>query len=180
MRRTVWSATGLFVTLIVLTGVGPSAGQKIPLEQVPREVPKAVLDAVKAKYPGAEITSASKETADGKTSYEVYMKRNGKGLDVTFAPTGAVEVVEQEIDAKDLPPAVRAAVDRKYPKVTFTKVEEISKMKDGKLAVDIYELLFTTTDKKTIEMTIAPDGKVNSDTEKTPKAGDKGKGKGGP
>jgi hypothetical protein len=46
---------------------------------------------------------------------------------VTFSPTGDVEVVEQEIDAKELPKKVRAAVDDKYPKVSFTKVEEISK-----------------------------------------------------
>src|SRR5207244_1650084 len=103
------------------------------------------------------------------TSYEVYMKHKGKGLDVTFSPAGDVEVVEQEIDAKDLPKKVRAAVDNKYPKVSFTKVEEISKASGRKLVVDAYELLFTTEDKKTVEMTIAPDGKVTGEKDKTRK-----------
>src|SRR5439155_18371651 len=119
-----------------------------------------VQDAVRAKYPKAEVLYATKELADGKTSYEVYMKLKGKGLDVTFSPAGAVEVVEQEIDAKDLPKKVRAAVDKKYPQASFKKVEEISKAVGRKMVVDVYEILFTTADQKTVEMTIAPDGKV--------------------
>jgi len=132
-------------------------------------LPKPVQDAVKAKYPKAEVLYATKEVADGKTSYEVYMKNKGKGLDVTFSSAGEVEVVEQEIDAKDLPTKVREAVGKKYPKVTFTKVEEISKASGGKMVVDVYEMLFTTGEQRMIEMTIAPDGKVTVEKDKTPK-----------
>ena len=95
------------------------------------------------------------------------MKVKGEGLDVTFSEAGAVEVVEKEIDAKDLPAKVRAAVDKKYPKVSFTKVEEISKAAGKKMVVDVYEILFTTADKKTVEMTIVPDGKVIGEKDKT-------------
>jgi Putative beta-lactamase-inhibitor-like, PepSY-like len=169
MRRTAWSVTGLFVTLAALSGAA-TAEDKLPLDKLPKPVQKAI----KARYPSAEVLYATKEQADGKTSYEVYMKHKGKGLDVTFSPAGAVEVVEQEIDAKDLPAKVRAAIDQKYPGAAFAKAEEISKAQGGKMVVDVYEVLFTTADKKQVEMTIAPDGKVTGEVDKTkPKKGGK-------
>jgi hypothetical protein len=165
MRRAVCQAAGLLVLLAALGAAARAQQAKLTFDKLP----KPVRDAVKAKYPKAEVLYATKEKADGKTSYEVYMKHKGKGLDVTFSPAGDVEVVEQEIDAKDLPKMVRAAVDKKYSKVSFTKVEEISKATGGKMVVDVYELLFTTGDKKTVEMTIAPDGKVTGEKDRTPK-----------
>src|SRR5438309_10649062 len=107
MRRSGWSAAGLLIVL--LAGVGRADDKAL------NKVPKAVKDAVKSKYPGAEILGAAEEKADGKTSYEVYMKLKGKGLDVTFSAAGAVEVVEKEIDAKDLPAAIRTTIEKKYP-----------------------------------------------------------------
>jgi hypothetical protein len=157
-----WSAAGMILTLMALAGAA-RADDKLSLDKLP----KPVQEAVKAKYPKAEVLYATKEIENGKTSYEVYMKSQGKGLDVTFSSTGEVEVVEKEIDGKDLPAKVRASVDKKYPKVSFKKVEEISKATGGKLVVAEYEILFTTADKKTVEMTIKPDGTVTGDKEKT-------------
>jgi hypothetical protein len=163
MRRAVCQAVGL---LMLLAALGAAQAQdKLTLDKLPQPV----QDAVKAKYPAAEVLYATKEAADGKTFYEVYMKHQGKGLDVTFSPAGEVEVVEQEIEAKQLPKKVRAALDQKYPEVTFTKVERISKAKGGKMVVDVYEILFTTGDRRTVEMTVAPDGKVTSEKEKKAK-----------
>jgi hypothetical protein len=162
MRRAVWKTAGL---LVLLAALGTArAEDRLTFDKLP----KAVQDAVKAKYPAAKVLYATKEMAGGKTSYEVYMKHKGKGLDVTFSAAGEVEVVEQEIDAKDLPKKVRAAVDKKYPKASFTKVEEIRKASGGKMVVDVYEVLFKA-DKKTVEMTIAPDGEVKGEKDKTPK-----------
>jgi hypothetical protein len=155
-------AAGLFLTAMALTAVARE-DDKLTFDKLP----KAVQDAVKTKYPKAEVLHATKETEGGKTSYEVSMMLQGKGLDVTFSPTGEVEVVEKEIDAKDLPAKVRAPLDKKYPKASFKKVEEISKAVGGKMVVDVYEILFTTADKKTVEMTIKPDGTVTEDKEKT-------------
>jgi len=164
MRQTMRWTLATLLGVFVLAGLTLAGSEKI----APDKLPKAVVDALKSKYPGAEIRGASKEIEDGKTSYEVYTKFKGKGLDVTFSPAGVVEIVEKEIDAKELPAVVRAAVDKKYPQVTFTKVEEISKAKDGKMVVNVFEILFTTTAKKTVEMTIAPDGKVTGEADKTP------------
>jgi hypothetical protein len=173
MRCIRWPAAGLLVVLVGSTNVGRAD------EKALEKVPKAVQMAVKSKYAGAEILGAAEEKADGKISYEVYMKMNGKGLDVTFSTTGAVEVVEKEIEAKDLPKQIMATIEKKYQKPKFTKVEEISKAKDGKMVIDVYEILFTTPANKTIEMIFSADGKVNADVDKTPaKDGKSGKSKG--
>lgn len=164
MHRAVCPFAGLVLITIALVGTA-KAQDKLSFDKLP----KPVQNAVKAKYPKAEVLYATKEVADGKTSYEVYMKHQGKGLDVTFSSAGDIEVIEQEIDAKDLPKNVRTSVEKKYPTVTFTKVEAISKAMGGKMVVDLYEVLFTTGDQKTIEMSISPDGKVTGEKDKTPK-----------
>ena len=46
---------------------------KVPL----KDVPKAVLDSIKEKFPRAELTEATKETEDGKTTYEIALKDGG-------------------------------------------------------------------------------------------------------
>src|SRR5437870_3327435 len=104
MCRAMCQAAGLLLALAAL-GLAAQPQDKLKFDGLP----KPVQDAVKAKCPKAEVLYATKEVADGKTSYEVYMKNKGKGLDVTFSPSGEVEVVEQEIDAKDLPAKVREA-----------------------------------------------------------------------
>jgi hypothetical protein len=173
MRGFRWSAAVLTVVFAASAAVGGAD------EKALDKVPKAVQQAVKSKYPSAEILGAAEEKADGKTSYEVYMKLKGKGLDVTFSATGAVEVVEKEIDAKDLPKPILSAIEKSHPNPKFSKVEEISKVKDGKMAVDMYEILFTTPARKTIEMTFAADGKLTGEVDKTPaKEGKSGKSKG--
>lgn len=53
--------------------------EAVPLDQVP----KAVLDAVKAKFVGAKLVSASKEDDDGKTIYKMELTHDGKQYDVS-------------------------------------------------------------------------------------------------
>src|SRR5262249_43118057 len=64
-------ATSLFfaaMVSVVLSATGAQADEeKIPLDKVP----KAVLDAVKAKFPDVKLSEASKEKEGGKTIYEL-------------------------------------------------------------------------------------------------------------
>src|SRR4051812_785860 len=55
-------------------GVGALAEEKVPLAKVP----KAALDAVKAKFPGAKLTGAEKEKEDGKDVYEIAITHKGR------------------------------------------------------------------------------------------------------
>src|SRR5262245_7918469 len=74
-------------------------GAKVALDQVP----KKVMDAVKARFPGAEITSVGKETIDGKVVYDIEMKVKGRKHEMDIREDGTVLEVENEIAAKALP-----------------------------------------------------------------------------
>src|SRR5438128_1117976 len=106
-------------------------GEAVPLEKLP----KAVTDAVKKMFPKAELISAIKEEEveekeekgkdkkeakekeeDDEVEYEVTIKENGKKIDVTVHADGKIEAFEKEIDLKDLPRAVTAALEKAQPK----------------------------------------------------------------
>src|SRR4051794_32210869 len=70
------------------------------------KLPPAVAAAVKARFEGVQLISASKEVADGQTLYEVSAKHKGKAMDITVTPEGKVIEVETEIGAADAPKAV--------------------------------------------------------------------------
>ena len=63
--------------LLALATVSLADEEKIPV----KELPKAVLKAVKEKFPKAEIKGAAKEEEDGKTTYEVMLKVKGRSVD---------------------------------------------------------------------------------------------------
>ena len=119
------------------------------------QLPKPVSDAVKKKYPKAEIKSAEKGNEDGKTVYEVSIKDGNDNMDVTLNPEGKILLVEKEVAAKDLPPAVLAAAKAKHPGGNVKLCEEL--WKDDKLSG--YEVTIETSDKKTAEVEFDAAGK---------------------
>jgi hypothetical protein len=139
--------------------------EKVPLDKVP----KAVMDAVKKKFPKAEVSGASTEKEDGKTVYEMSLKLDKKNIDVTVTPEGKITLVEKEIDAKDLPKAVASALEAKYPKAKIELAEELSK--EDK--VTAYEIVIVTAEKKKFEVEFAPDGKFVKEEEKKEKKEEK-------
>ena len=154
--------TMIAVALLVLVPRVRADEENVPLDKVP----KAILEAVKKRFPKAEAKEASKETTDGKTVYEVTLKEDGKNIDVTLTPEGAITTIEKEIARKDLPKAVSDALEKKYPKATYKIVEEVITVKDGKETVAYFEALLVTDDKKMIEVEVLADGKIKAETEK--------------
>jgi hypothetical protein len=149
-------------TFLALTATAFLAGpvradeEKLPLDKVP----KPILEAVKKRFPKAEITGAAKETEDGKTEYEVSLKDGDTKYDVMFSAEGAMTLIEKQIPFKELPKAVTDAIQAKYPKATYKIAEEMTKVTDGKEELACYEVLFETADKKFVEAEVAPDGKI--------------------
>src|SRR5262249_61162175 len=119
-----WRGAAVAVALVVLTAGARGDEEKVPLDKLPR----AVADAVKAKFPGAELVGASKEVEKGETLYEGALKYKGHNHDVTLKQDGTVGSVEKEITARDLPRAVSKTLAAKYPQATFKKVEEITEV----------------------------------------------------
>jgi uncharacterized membrane protein YkoI len=145
-------AAGVIVALLVLLGASSRADEeKVPLDKVP----KAVVDAVKAKYPGAKLLGAAKETEKGKTTYEVALKHKGHKYEVALTAEGTILEVEKEIAVKDLPKAIKEALTAKYAKATLKTAEEIHK--GDKLT---YEVHLVTVEGQRMEVVLDPSGKV--------------------
>lgn len=155
--RTVTGGLGV-VAVLVLAGTAWGADEeKIPLDKVPR----AVLDAVKARFEGARLKGAEKETEDKKTYYEVQIEHKGKKIEVILTPGGKIVAIETVIATTDLPTAVLKTVESKYPKGKIRQAEEIQK--DGKV---FYELVIDTADSKKLEVVFDPKGKVVDEEKK--------------
>jgi uncharacterized membrane protein YkoI len=167
MMRTIWSrlSVAMVAVVLALAGAAWADEEKVPLDKVP----KAVLNAVKAKFPGAEIKGASKETEGGKTTYEVAIKSKGQNIDVELSEDGKILAMEKEITSKDLPKKVAEALEAKYPKATHKKTEEIIKVENGKEQPAVFEVLLVTADKKTFEVVLSADGKIQKEESKDKK-----------
>jgi uncharacterized membrane protein YkoI len=157
---------GLCVGAALLALALPAAWaeeEDIPLDKLP----KPVTAAVKAKFPDAELKSAAREEADGKTIYEVTLKSKGHVYDVSLTPEGTITEIEKTIVAADFPKAVTKALSDKYPKSTIEKAEEISK--EGKTT---YEAIIVTADKKKLEVVLDATGKILKEEAKTEEEGE--------
>jgi hypothetical protein len=149
------------VALLVLAAAVVADEEKVPLDKAP----KAVLDAVKAKYAGAKLLGAEKEKEDGKTVYEIQIKYKDHTIDVIVTPEGKIMLAEKLITEQEVPEIVARAFKKKYAKATVKKIEEISK--DDK--VTAYEYLIEI-DKKKMEVKFDPAGKfLEEETKKEDK-----------
>ena len=150
------------IGLVTLAADARAQEAEIPLDQLP----KAVADAAKAKFPGAEWRGASRETEDGKTVYEVAMTHQGRKMDVTFQEDGTLVLVETEVSEQELPAAVMRAVKDKYPGAKIDLVESVKKGPEVKKEADYYEFHLTTADKKSVEVEVDAKGKIMNTEEK--------------
>jgi hypothetical protein len=137
--------------------------EAVPLDKLPR----VVVDAVKKRFPEAELVRAEKETEDGKTLFEVVIKNKGQSIEVTTTPEGVITEIEKQIEAKDLPKVVSAALEAKYPRATYQMIEEVIQVKDGKETLEYYEVLLVTAEKKKLEVSVTPEGKFTKEEDKS-------------
>ena len=97
----------------------------------PPDAVKAVFD---KQYPAADKA----EWARIGDSYEVEFHREGKEVEVRYAATGEVLVLEEEIDASDLPVSLTEAVAASYPEMKIEEADRITRNKEV-----LYELELT-------------------------------------
>jgi hypothetical protein len=159
---------GLCLALAATTLVAQEPEKKIPLKKLPAAVKKAV----KKAFPDGKFVSASSEKEEGKLVYEIQLKVKKHNVDATFTAEGKLVSVEKEITTADLPKAVRDELDRRYPKATIKKVEDVHITEGDK---KFFEALLVTKDKKTVEVKFAPDGKFLGEESKDTKKDEKDK-----
>lgn len=139
-----------------LIAFGVSVAEDKAEKVSPDKLPKAVADAIKARFPAGEITSAEKEKEDGKVVYDIELKENGVKYEMDILEDGTVLEIEKEI--KEFPALVTRAVAAKYPKSKVVEVMEVNLVKDKKETPDHYEVTIETEGKK-LEVLVSLDGK---------------------
>jgi uncharacterized membrane protein YkoI len=157
-----WLALSIVVCVLSSMAAGadePKEG-KVSLDKVPN----AVLKAVKAKFKGAELVSASTENDNGKLVYEIVLKDKGQNVDVSVSPEGKLLSFERTLAAKDLPRPVRESINKKYPRAEYKRIEELTE--DDKTS---FEVLLVTSSKKKIEVVLDRDGKILKETQEKEK-----------
>jgi hypothetical protein len=128
------------------------------------EIPRKVMDALKAKFPKAEIDKVTREKEGDKVVYDIEFKQGKQKFEADIFEDGTIHNWEKEIAAKDLPKAVTAAVAKKYPKSTLKELMQVTAVKNGKDELEGYEIVLETAGKKSVEVMVAPDGKILEDS----------------
>jgi hypothetical protein len=118
------------------------------------------MDALKAKFPKAEIRKWTKEKEGGTVIYDIEFKQEGRHCEADIKEDGTYINFEKEIAARDLPEAVKKAVDKKYPKATLKEIMEVTEVKGKEDKLEGYEIVLVSADNKTVELMVAPDGKI--------------------
>ena len=151
-------SAGTIAALLISAASAKDMEEDITLDKVP----KAVLDAAKARFKGANFLGAAKETDKEKGDqlvYEVSLKHKGQRIDALFTP--GVFLYEAQITARDLPPAVAKTLDEKYPKATYKLYEQLYKVENKKEKLECYEVQLETADtKKAMEVQVSEAGKI--------------------
>ena len=150
------SAAYLLGVAVMFCGMVASAAadQEIPLNKVP----KKVLAVVKARYPGADLQSASKVVEDGETYYSITFKHKDDTLEVTLTPQGEITEIAKEIEVASLPRAVKDAVEKKFPKCKIEDASEVIDVSENNKKSFFVEI--ETAEGKTYEVTLSPRGKI--------------------
>src|SRR5256885_2915350 len=149
-----WWRVGVIACFVAmaLSARADDKAQKIE----PDKLPQKIKDAVKARLPGAEITSAEKEKENGEIVYDLELKHEGRKYEMDIKEDGTIIEIEKEI--KNPPEAITRAVKRKYPKATIKEVMEVNKVTGNEEKPEKYEVTIEIDGKKK-EVIVSLDGK---------------------
>lgn len=107
-------------------------------ETIPiNKLPEAVREAIKKKFPKAEIEKAAKEVEDGVTTYEVMLEVKDRAVDVALKADGTILEIEKEIPFDEAPKAVKKKLAAKYPGAKIGKIEEVTKGEHGTVHYEV-------------------------------------------
>jgi len=129
-------------------------------------IPQRVMEALKAKFPSAEIRTWAREREEDFVVYDIEFRQGVQKFEADIKEDGTIRNWERQISITDLPGAVRKAVDTKYPKGVLKEIMAITAVKDGKDTPEGYEIVIETAGKKEVEITLAPNGKLMEDSGK--------------
>ncbi|MCX7664610.1 MAG: hypothetical protein N2112_03595 [Gemmataceae bacterium] len=167
MRMNLW----VVVSAIMMTMGGTivrAEDEKVPLEKLP----KAVVEAIQAKFPKAKLKEAEKENEDGMIKYEVTIVEGESKIDVDVTEKGIITGYEKEVALKDLPKGVLETALSQYPKGKAKAAEAVYTVKEGKDTLEYYEVKIELDGKKH-EVEVLPNGKLKPEEKKGDKKEEK-------
>lgn len=119
-----------------------------------KDVPATVIAAFEKAYPKATVKGCAMEVENGTTYYEIESIDGKTKRDLLYLPDGTVAEIEQGVAVADLPAAVRAAINKEYPKGKIEKAEKTTK---GSAVT--YEMKIVSG-KSRVEFVVDPAGKI--------------------
>ena len=164
LTRISWvGLVGVLITTWAAQATAAEPAQKAAPAEIKlkaEELPKAVSECLKARFPGLQITSAAKETENGNVVFDIELTQKGRKFESDIKEDGTILEVEKEVAEKDYPKALATSVEAKYPKGKVTIVMEVNTVKDKKETPDHLEVTVQTADKQEKELLFKLDGKT--------------------
>jgi Putative beta-lactamase-inhibitor-like, PepSY-like len=160
MRRSI-ILLGAFALFLVI-GSAKVRSQEEAVSQ--DKIPKAVMDALLARFPKARIDKCVKEKEGDDVIYDIEFKQEGRNCEADIKENGTFLNYEKAIAARELPKAVSDAIAKRYPKATMNEIMEETEVKGKDETLSAYEVVLMTADKKEVEVRVSPDGKILEDT----------------
>lgn len=147
-----------FVLASAILGViGPAPQLRAQSETIQvRDVPKEVVDAVKARFPDAQMQKAKKKVENGKTYYAIGLTSKGAERNALLTDKGKIVELKKVIPASELPPKAAEAIYASYPNSTTKKAKKFTQYKEEKG----FEVEVITADKQTRKVVLGADGKI--------------------
>ena len=143
-----------FLLMALVAGLATVAVLQAQEKKLKREeLPPAVEKTVAQESKGATIRGFSTEMEAGKRLYEVELKVDGHGKDISMDEQGNIVEVEEEVAIESLPANVKDGLTKAAKSGTIAKVESLTK--NGKLVA--YEAVVKTGTKHS-EIQVGPDG----------------------
>lgn len=142
------------VSLALATSLGFSAldsEERVKMNDLPEAVQKTVLEVSK----GLKLRELTREVEKGETFYEAELEVNGHTRDVLIDPTGAVVLIEEEVEWSSVPAAAQAAIEKAAGGGKVVLVESLSRND----RVEVYEA-HVRKGWKRFEVKVDPDGKA--------------------
>ncbi len=153
LRKCLMAAATVSMVLFLAAARSEDDGEKIPLDKIPA----AFKDAIKAKYPKAEIVSAEKGDVDGTKVFEFKLKEGKKEWEVAYTPDAKFHSSEEPLTEAELPTKVNDAFRKKYGDVKLVSAEKET-TGEGEKAKVIFEIIFEKGKEK-LEAQFDPEGK---------------------
>ena len=151
----------LAVTALILAAA-QVRGQEVAVPQ--DQVPKAVMNALLAKFPKAAIDICVKATEGGEVIYDIEFKQEGRKFEADIKANGTYLNYEQAIEITALPEAVIAAIEKRYPRSVLKEIMQETEITGKTEQLSAYEVIIDTVGKGQVEVRVSPEGKVLEDT----------------